>query len=489
MSDTLATLRQLVAPKQGLRPLPLVSESYQVDSTPAVSTRLLNMFAEALPPGSRSAHMLKPTAGTSLLCTLGTGPVRCSAAIAGSYYAISGDTVYRLQDDPIPAPTALGVVGTAGAADTESIAVGLTAVVFCVPPNAWVSDYNVLTPAWQQITTGSGNFPADGANSVCYIDGYFIFTQLTQIFLSKLLDATHFDSLDFVGISSEVDYIERGVAHNGELWLFCQNSVRIWYDTGAADAPFQPRTGGVIPHGIGSARTIVNMDGSLWWLGIDNVVYRTTGYQATRVSNHFIETLIATFDGGYLRNAVACSWMHEGHMFYALSLPQLGRTFVYDVATKVWHERCSDAAGTGRWQINTAMQLSARVILGDAQNGNLYHTSADTPTENGVAVPRIGTLPNIVTHGPRAFMHRLEVEMEVGTADAPGTVTLDWSDDGGVNYNGGPRALSTGAAGATKTRVATTRLGSFRQRVLRLTAMSPMTIYAVDADVPTPTGG
>ena len=91
MSDALATLRQAVAPKQGLRPVPLVSESYQVASVPAVSTRLLNMYAEKLPAGSRSTHMLKPTPGTSLLCVLPTGPVLFSATLAGSYYAISGN--------------------------------------------------------------------------------------------------------------------------------------------------------------------------------------------------------------------------------------------------------------------------------------------------------------------------------------------------------------------------------------------------------------
>jgi hypothetical protein len=39
------------------------------------------------------------------------------------------------------------------------------------------------TPTWQfrrravqQITTGGGNFPAGGVSSVCYLDGYYIFT-------------------------------------------------------------------------------------------------------------------------------------------------------------------------------------------------------------------------------------------------------------------------------------------------------------------------
>jgi hypothetical protein len=81
------------------------------------------------------------------------------------------------------------------------------------------------------------------------------------------------------------------------------------------------------------------------------------------------------------------------------------------------------------------------------------------------------------------FCARLEVEMEVGGDNTPGQVTLDWSDDGGWNWTGGPRALFTGAPDGRRTRVFTTRLGSFRQRVFRISANARATLYAVDADI------
>jgi hypothetical protein len=476
--------------RPGLHPLPLVGQSYQLASAAAANTRLLNLYAQKLPAGSRSDHILKPTPGLALFATMGTGPVLTSASLAGSIWAISGAHAWRLQDDGVSAPTDLGAVGTTTVDQATSIAIGLTGVVFCVPPNAYVTD--LAGAAVVQITTGTGNFPAEGANSVCYLDGYYIFSSFTgtYFFLSALLDATAFDSLDFVYVSSAVDYIERCVAHNGELWLFCLSSVQIWYDTGAADAPFQPRgPGAIIAHGMGASRTIMELDGSLFWLGVDNVVYRTQGYQAQRVSDHALEELLANYAGGYLRTISACTYIYDGHTFYALSLPNsgAGRTFVYDCEVSVWHERCSAANGLGGWTINTATLLGARLLLGDAVNGNLYHMQATIPTENGVAVPRQAVLPAVVTHGPRAFMARLEIEMEVGTADAPGSVALNWSDDGGLTWTT-PRTLSTGALGATRTRVATTRLGSFRQRVLQIAASAPMTIYGVDADVPPPSG-
>ena len=74
--------------------------------------------------------------------------------------------------------------------------------------------------------------------------------------------------------------------------------------------------------------------------------------------------------------------------------------------------------------------------------------------------------------------------MEVGTGHSPDSIVLDWSDDGGITWTGGPRTMTVGnATGQFRKRVYATRLGSFRQRVFRVTANQAMTVYAVDADI------
>jgi hypothetical protein len=468
-----------------VRPLPLATQSYELRSRPAAAQRMVNLFPERLPEGARSPFYLKPTAGLTAFKDTSEGPIYAAASLAGSYFCIGGNSAYRLQDDALAAPTFLGTVGALPAGASfffhHSIAVGLVGVVFCVPPRAYVADY-AGNPI-QQITTGVGDWPADGASSVAYLDGYYVFSSYTgdRMYVSNILDPTHYDALSYVRISSTVDYIMKLVAFNGELWVFGQNAVSAWYNNGNATAPFSPRAGATIRHGLGSARTVVELDGSLWWLGVDNCVYRTVGYQAKRVSDHAIEELIADFNGGYLRTAVACGFVHEGHIFYALSLPEAGITLVYDATTGVWHERSSAADAVGRWNINTATFLGARGLYGSSLDGKLYEMESGVYTEAGVTIPRLAVLPPVVTHGPRASMSRLEVEMEVGTG-SPSSVFLDWSDDGGINWRT-PRTLSTGSVGARNTRVATTRLGSFRQRLLRFYAAGPLTVYSVDADI------
>jgi hypothetical protein len=468
-----------------LQPIPLAAGSHQLASIPAAQHRLMNLYPEALPDGARSKYYLKSTPGLIQAGTLGAGPVYSTATLGGSLFGISGSHAYQITDavGTLPAAIDLGSVGTVASSFYHtSIAIGLVGPCFIVPPNAYMSNFG--GGAVTQITTGAGNWPASGVSSGCYLDGYYIFTSFTgdSFFTSDLLSPTVYSGLSFVKLSAEVDFVEHCTAFNRQLWLWGQNTISVWYNTGDALTPFSPVTGGVIHKGCGSYRSICELDGSQFFLGIDGVVYRTSGYQAKRISTHAIEELIALYDGGYLRTISACAFTHEGHGFYALSLSAINRTFVYDTSTDMWAERSSTTAGTGRWTINTASELSARWLLGDSVDGKLWYVRSSAVTEKGVAVKRLAQLPALVTHGPRAFMSRAELEMEVGRGGLQQTVLISWSDDGGATYTT-PRALDAGTSSDWRKRVATTRLGSFRQRIFRLTCDGQFTLYSVDVDM------
>ena len=466
-----------------LQPIPLAGESYQLAATPGAQHRLLNLYAEALPDAGRAKFYLQSTPGLTQRATTGSGPVLSAAAISGTYFAISGTNAYTLFDNGTTIATNTGSVGAVPSDYYHtSIAIGLTAPVFVVPPRAYVGNFSLMPI--QQITTAGGNWPASGVSCVCYLDGYYIFTSFNgeSFFTSNLLSPTNFSGLSFVKSSSEVDFFEHCRAFNRELWLFGPNAISIWYNTGDPINPFSPRSGALIRPGCGAYRTIAELDRSLFFLGVDGVVYRTQGYAAKRISTHAIEENIAGYEGGYLRTISACAFTYEGHGFYALQLPAVGRTFVYDCSTDLWHERSSSATGSTAWQINTATQLGARWIFGDSVNGTLWQPSRSTQTEKGIAVQRMAQLPALVTHGPRAFMSRLEVEMQTGISGQANPLLLSWSDDGGYTYKS-PRQLDTGNTGQVRKRIYATRLGSFRQRIIRLAGSGPMTIFGVDADV------
>jgi len=499
MSDSLATLRQALAPKAGMRRIPFPLESYQHPSVPLSAKRLLNVMAEEAPADARTHAALVPTPGLTPWLTVGTGPIRAiNTDMPGVVYFISGTHLYGYRG-VLPTDTAavlwdMGDVGTAAYVGVDvahqmppSIAVSTQIVCVCVPPNGFIAaaDYG------STVNQLGGTFP--GATSVAYLNGYFVYSasDLTpqQFFVSRLGDPADFDALDFASMEAGANAIVRVIVHAGEVWLVGMTGFEVWYNSGDADFPFRRRlTGGVIERAAGNPRSIAQGDGSVFWLGLDGIVYRSAGYQATRISTHAIEAIIAA--AGWQYDCLGMSYTDRGHVFYVLNLAG-PRTLVYDCNAKVWHERASSADGSGGWLPSALAPRNdafGTTVAGDPTSGQTYYLDHTVDTDAGVTVARKITLPPIYAGTNRAFCHRVEVEMEVGTAASNGPLTLEWSDDGGTNWTGF-RTLSAGAVGDLRTRAYTTRLGSFRQRVFRLDFSGRRTVYAVDADISGGTGG
>jgi hypothetical protein len=321
-----------------------------------------------------------------------------------------------------------------------------------------------------------------GATSVCYVDGYFAFSALgdsAQWFISRVLDPASFDALDFAFSDALPNVIRRVITHRGQVWTCGESGFEIWYDSGAADFPFRRAAGGVIPIGTGSPMAICRADSSVWWVGLDGIVYRSNGYNPQRVSTHAIEAII----GPSTVSLWAVTHAHRGHWFYCLTTID-NRTLVYDCSTQTWHERSTSTDGTGPWQTTVAATDNNSLhLFGDRTSGELY-TLGMQATDAGVTVIRQATLPPLWANTNRAFCARVEIEMEVGGANTPGPVLLEWSDDGSRTW-GPSRALSAGLPNELRHRVFTTRLGSFRQRTFRMTTHGLTRFYAVDADIQT----
>ncbi len=223
-------------------------------------------------------------------------------------------------------------------------------------------------------------------------------------------------------------------------------------------------------------------DSSIFWLGSDLIVYRSRGYSAERVSDVALEEWMR--DLVILLGLDACSYSQNGHEFYCLTFTgptlQSQRSVAYDCATKLWADRASGADGTGVWRARSALMRGGAPLAGDRYTGALH--LLEPGGLNDVGVPRVfvACLPPLWAETRRAFMSRLELEMDVG--DKGALVTLEKSDDGGYTFTD-PRAASTGAVGNYRARVVWNRLGSFFQRVLRFTFTSPPTLYGADVNM------
>ena len=454
-------------------PLPLASASDE--SKPYSAQRLLNVMAEAGPQNARSPFRLRTTPGLGVYATIGSGPIHAlNYDLPGRLYVVSGTHAWRVPPGSEGVPEDLGEVGTSSTG-LVTIAAGPTAVVICVPPNAYTSTH---TPgdALNQI---GGSFP--GGSSVAYIDGYFVFTATgnsSQFFTSLLFQPSQYDALDFAYSDGLPNVTRRIITFLGQLWLLGEAGIQVWYDAGAATFPFLPVAGGVIPYPVASPVSVATLDNSVFFLGMDSVVYRTAGYQAVRVSTHQVEQWIR--NAGPTSVAAAYVYNQAGHYFYCLNFvgAQPGSiTWCYDTTTKLWHERSSSSNGDGTWLPNCAAMVGNLPVFGTALNGSLFSADPNIPLDNVTLKSWEVRLPPVWADTHRAFMHRVEIECD-GGAYLPGDIQLDWSDDGGITWRTPARLLPAGSG-----RRYVTRLGSFRQRVLRMQGTGPAVLYGADVEL------
>jgi hypothetical protein len=322
-------------------------------------------------------------------------------------------------------------------------------------------------------------YPADGASSVDFINGYGAFSKAAtdgEWFLSSLYDFTAFDAADFATAESSPDGLLRLLANHDEVWLFGKKTTEVWGHTGSAGFPFDPIPGSLMDRGIAAPLSAILMDNAPFWLGDDRIVYRANGYTPVRVSTFAVEEILRS---GTVDDAEASTHAIGGHHFYVLKLPTLGRTLVLDAATQIWHERQSGTAVTPEvWDVNCIFTAFGKTLVG-LDDGAIRELDLDTFLDGATQIRRVITsFP--AYNGRQALLRSMELECERGVGLNTGQGSnpqwmLRFSRDGGMSY-GNEKWSSFGAAGRRRARCMWEQLGRFQNGAVELACADPVKI-------------
>lgn len=458
--------------------IPFVGAAYESRSTNLDSQRCVNLYPERDESGQgKSVAALYGTPGTRLLVTLpGTGGIRGQHTPAtGDMIAVQGNKVYRVSSAWVATEcgTLLTTTGPVSIADNGQSAMIVDG------PYGYVLSLSGNTTA--QITSDAFY----GADRVKYLDNYFILNRPdTQTFYITELGTTTLDALDFASAEGAPDLLVSLHVDHRELWLFGDTSVEVFFNTGNADFPFERTGNAFIQHGCAAPQSIASMDNTIYWLGKDErgsgTVWLANGYNPQRVSTHALENAIQGYET--ISDAIAYTYQQEGHSFYVLTFPTASKTWVYDAATLLWHERAyrnTTTAALERHRSNAYCFFGGEHVVGDWENGNLYALDLDYFSDNGDPMPAIRATGHAADPDYRWMIwDSLQVDMETGVGLQTGQgsnpqAMLDWSDDGGHTWSN-EHTKSMGAVGKYKARVRWTRLGRSRDRVYRLTITDPV---------------
>lgn len=465
---------------------PILGQSYVARSVNAADSRMVNLFPESVTEGKEAAY-LQRAPGLRLLATVGTGPIRGLWAFGGYLYAVSGSELYRL--DSNWASTLLGSL-----APSERVSMADNGTQLFIACGAAGYIYDASDNALQQITDTDFN----GAVTVGFIDGYFVFNEPNsqRLWITSLYDGENVDALDFASAEGNADNIVGLIVDHREVWVFGTQSVEVWNNTGASDFPIERISGAFNEIGCAAPYSIAKLDNGLFWLGSDNrgfgMVYRANGYTGTRISTHAVEWQIQSY--GDVSDAFAYTYQQDGHSFYVLTFPSANKTWVYDVSTGMWHERASGNQNQYRHRSNCQAMFGQEIVVGDYETGNLYALDMSVHSDNGAIQKWLRSwraLPPRVNDLVRTAHHSLQLDCQSGVGldgvtqgDNP-QVMLRWSDDGGHTWSNEHWA-SMGRIGTTGTRVMWRRLGTtlkLRDRVYEVSGTDPVKIAIMGAQL------
>jgi len=466
---------------------PILGSAYVARSVNAADNRMVNLFPEVVPEGGKQPAFLQRAPGLALLATLGSGPIRGLWQFGLYGYAVSGDTLYRI--DTNWTAVAKGTVAGSG---PVSMADNGTQLFIAANPQGYI--YNAQTDVFQQIT--DPDFP--GAATVGYIDGYFVFNEPNsqKIWVTSLLDGTSVDPLDFASAEGNPDNAVAVFVDHREVWVFGSNSTEVWYDAGLLDFPLTRIQGAYNELGCAAPYSIAKMDNQIYWLGRDargqGMVYRAAGYIGQRISTHAIEWQLQEYAN--LEDAVGYTYQQDGHSFYVLNFPTANTTWVFDVATGAWHERASFANGQfNRHRGNCQMFFNSQNIVGDYENGKIYAFDLNVYADDGEPQKWLRSwraLPTGANNLSRTIQHAMQLDCETGVGLNSGQgddpqVMLRWSDDGGHTWSN-EHWKSMGRIGRFGYRTIWRRLGAtmkIRDRVYEVSGTDPVRIYIMGAEL------
>ena len=466
--------------------IPFIGKHYEDRSSNFNSEKTINMYLEfSESPLSKSTVELIGTPGLKLFTTV----TPTAGAVCRGIYTSSDNRLFTIVGDTLAEISNTGIVTSRGTLNTSTTPVkmvdngveliivdGTNGYILTLSSNAFAAISDV-------------DFP-NGCTHVVFQDQYFIVNQINtrNYFVSGLLDGTSWNALDFGTAEYAPDNIRSLLTLRSNLWIFCENTIEVHYNSGNADFPFQRIQGAVQEFGIAAKYSVAKTNNSIFWLGSneegEGIVFKSTGYNAQRISDHSIEYQIGKMNG--IDDAIGYTYQDEGHYFYVLTFQIGNKTFVFDDSNQTWHERSwrnpSDGSNNRHRGLYQTL-FNQKNYVGDFENGKIYELDLDTYTDNGDVILRLRRGPHIHDSEKRIFYNSIQIDMQeaVGLVTGQGSdpqLTLEWSDDNGPMKN--TRYLDMGKVGEYGTRVKTTRLGSSRDRVFQITITDPVKVHLIN---------
>ena len=399
--------------------------------------RVINSYIEPLGPAAPSTVIYRRAPGLRTFGTTTRSGFRGGIQVGATLYAAFNNRLVTLNATG-GAATDLGALsGTAKGFFARNNRV---APASPTPPDIVFVDPDGNSAVINDTTIGTLTRPTDmGApNSVCAMDGFFVFTVSDGKVWASDNNAVTIPALSFGTAENKPDGLTRGVPWAGQLFLFGPATTEVWANAGTVPFPFQRSV--VIPRGLAGPFCVSgfedNFSRALVWVADDNTVVRLNGYLPEKISPPDLDGLIERVTDK--RQLEMSCYISRGHAFILLS--SLTWSWVFDLNTNKWAERISHLQKRSR--ITGGVFAFDKWLCGDLLSTNVLeitntrHTEAPGSQLITNAAAASGLIRLTVTNARQFYSDVVSVSGVLGTVEANGVWHTTVVDDTHIDLIG-----------------------------------------------------
>lgn len=420
-------------------PIPFPLSSAPGASPQESAGRLINCYAEPLGADVNAAKGAKPPAVVWRKCA--------GLSLFGASTQEGFRGAIKVDNAIFAAWSGKASSFTSGGVETELTgALDGTQKVFWARNNKSTPDIVCVAPgdgAFTVTSSAVSNFAdsdVGSPNSVCFMDGYFIFSYGDGTLQASGLNDVTIATTDKTKAQSKPGGLTRCVPFNGQLVALGPAFGEVYSDT-ANPTGFPFTRSYVLQRGLlGPYALAGGEDGfgiALIWVADDNSVVMHNGTpNPLKISPPDLERLIGLVaDKTTLEASV---YISQGHPKWVISCPTF--TWEFDLGSKKWNERKSYLQD--RWRAIGGINAFGKWIAGDTQASQLVYVNDNAFDELGdplVFEMQSGPVQNFPN---RTKVGRADFNFITGVGDAEGpdpsgtkpTVGVSWSQNLGVTW-------------------------------------------------------
>lgn len=448
--------------------LNLTGGTYRHRSLPISAQTTRNFWPQLIDnPVVKDRYVLENFVGQKLFGSAPSGKSRGMTKHNGLLYRVCGNTLFSVASTGVH--TSIGtIIGSErcvfdSLGDDLIIIADRKAFIYDGATITQVTDVDLQSP--DAVTVLNNQAIYDGDND--------------QFGVSDVGDASSIDGLNYATAESKADNLIRPYAFDQVVYMFGEETIEQWWNSGVGKPPFDRVQGAIIERGLAGIHGVGNNEDFIYFFGDDRELYRLKGSSKASVTPTSIIREFKTYSS--VSDVIVWSMKLRGVNFVVVTFPTADKTWVY-VEGGDWFEWSSGGSG-GRNKANGHVEIYNKNIVDDYDNGNLYELDFDTYTENSDIIIRqrdTGVIDGELLGAPdkRITMSSfvLNLEQGIGLISGQGQdpeVMLSFSDDGGRTFST-ERFGKVGKLGEFQWRVEWNALGQFYNRIVRIKISDPV---------------